>query len=109
MVGRDLVHRFPERTSSIGPAYFEVHDWIVHHPSISGKKVIDGLNLHFQTRSTSSMNNEARELTRSYAAELRGQPPDEVLALRMQSSGGFSSEKPLEFEARRLRSDNPTP
>jgi len=48
MVGRDLVHRFPERTSSIGPAYFEVHDWIVHHPSISGKKVIDGLNLHIR-------------------------------------------------------------
>ena len=70
---------------------------------------IDGLNLHFQTRSTTSMNNETRELTRSYAAELRGQPPDEVLAFRMQSSGGFSSEKPLEFEARRLRSDNPTP
>jgi TIR domain len=70
---------------------------------------IDGLNLHFQTRSTTSMNNETRELTRSYAAELRGQPPDEVLAFRMQSSGGFTSEKPLEFEAQRLRSDNPTP
>jgi len=64
---------------------------------------IEGTNLHFQTRSTSSMNNETRELTRSYAAELRGQPPDEVLAFRMQSSGGFSSEKPIEFEARRLQ------
>jgi hypothetical protein len=61
----------------------------------------EGMNLHFQTRSTASMNNETRELTRSYAAELRGQPPDEVLAFRMQSSGGFSSEKPIEFEARR--------
>jgi hypothetical protein len=63
---------------------------------------IDGSNLHFQTRSTSSMNNETRELTRSYSAELRGQPPNEVLTFRMLSSGGFSSEKPLEFEARRL-------
>ncbi|MGL6109697.1 MAG: toll/interleukin-1 receptor domain-containing protein, partial [Rubrivivax sp.] len=63
---------------------------------------VEGMNLHFQTRSTSSMNNETRELTRSYAAELRGQPPDEVLAFRMLSSGGFTSEKPLEFEARRL-------
>ena len=61
------------------------------------------MNLHFQTRSTSSMNNETRELTRSYAAELRGQPPDEVLAFRLQSSGGFTSEKPIEFEARRLQ------
>ncbi|MBS1177205.1 MAG: hypothetical protein H6R06_1617 [Proteobacteria bacterium] len=64
---------------------------------------IEGMNLHFQTRSTSSMNHETRELTRSYAAELRGQPPDEVLAFRMQSSGGFSSDKPIEFEARRLQ------
>jgi len=64
---------------------------------------VEGMNLHFQTRSTASMNNETRELTRSYAAELRGQPPDEVLAFRMQSSGGFTSEKPIEFEARRLQ------
>jgi hypothetical protein len=64
---------------------------------------VEGMNLHFQTRSTSSMNNETRELTRSYAAELRGQPPHEVLAFRMLSSGGFSSEKPIEFEARRLQ------
>jgi hypothetical protein len=64
---------------------------------------VEGMNLHFQTRSTTSMNNETRELTRSYAAELRGQPPDEVLAFRLQSSGGFSSEKPIEFEARRLQ------
>ncbi len=64
---------------------------------------VEGMNLHFQTRSTTSMNNETRELTRSYAAELRGQPPDEVLAFRLQSSGGFSSDKPIEFEARRLQ------
>ncbi len=64
---------------------------------------IDGPNLHFQTRSQVMMGNETRELTHSYAAELRGQPPDEVLAIRLQSSGGFSSEKPLEFEARRAK------
>jgi hypothetical protein len=63
---------------------------------------VEGMNLHFQTRSTSTMNNETRELTRSYAAELRGQPPDEALAFRLQSSGGFTSEKPIEFVARRL-------
>jgi hypothetical protein len=49
------------------------------------------------------MNNETRELTRTYSAELRGQPPDEVLAFRLLSSGGFSSEPPIEFEARRLQ------
>ncbi len=62
---------------------------------------IDGLNVHFQTHSNSSMGNETRELTHAYAAELRGQPPNETLAIRLQSSGGFSSDKPLEFEARR--------
>jgi hypothetical protein len=64
---------------------------------------IDGPNLHFQTRSQVMMGNETRELTHHYAAELRGQPPDEALAIRLQSSGGFSSEKPLEFEARRAK------
>lgn len=63
---------------------------------------IEGPNLHFKTHSQSSLGSETRELTHAYAVELRGQPPDEVLAIRMQSSGGFSSEKPLEFEARRL-------
>ncbi|HMO48185.1 MAG TPA: toll/interleukin-1 receptor domain-containing protein [Rubrivivax sp.] len=62
---------------------------------------IDGLNVHFQTHSQSSMGSETRELTHAYAAELRGQPPDEVLSIRLQSSGGFSSEPPLEFKARR--------
>jgi len=72
------------------------------YPRAIGKLRIDGMNLHFQTHSTSSMGNETRELTHAYAVEMRGQPPDEVLAVRLQSSGGFSSEKPLEFEARRV-------
>jgi hypothetical protein len=63
---------------------------------------LDGANLHFQARSNVSMGDASREVTRSYAAELRGAAPDEVLAFRMQSSGGFSSEKPIEFEARRV-------
>jgi len=73
----------------------------LRHPRAIEKLQIDGLNLHFQTHSQVMMGNETRELTHSYAAELRGQPPNEVLAFRLQSSGGFSSEKPLEFEARR--------
>jgi hypothetical protein len=71
------------------------------YPRAIQKLQIDGLNVHFQTHSNSSMGNETRELTHAYAIELRGQPPNEVLAIRLQSSGGFSSEKPLEFEARR--------
>jgi hypothetical protein len=63
---------------------------------------VDGANLHFQTRSQVSMGDASREATRSYAAELRGAAPDEVLAFRMQSTGGFSSERPIEFEARRV-------
>lgn len=63
---------------------------------------LDGANLRFHTRSTSSMGAVSKEVTRSYTAELRGQPPDEVLAFRMESQGGFSSERPIEFEARRM-------
>jgi hypothetical protein len=73
------------------------------YPRAIEKLRLDGNNLHFETRSTSSMNNETREVKRSYSAELRGQPPDEVLAFRMLSSGGFSSDKPIEFEARRVQ------
>jgi class 3 adenylate cyclase len=62
---------------------------------------VDRLNVHFHSHSTSSIGSQFRELTHAYAAELRGHPPNETLAIRLQSSGGFSSEKPLEFEARR--------
>lgn len=71
------------------------------HPRAIENLQIDGPNIHFQTRSQIMLGNETRDLTHSYAAELRGQPPDEVLVFRLQSSGGFGSDKPLEFEARR--------
>ena len=63
---------------------------------------IAGANIHFQTHSQASMGSETRELTHAYAIELRGEPPHELLAVRLHSSGGFSSDKPLEFEARRV-------
>lgn len=66
----------------------------------------DGINLHFQTRSRTSMGNESREITHQYAAELRGQPPDDVLVFRLISRGGFDAERPVEFEARRLPPDS---
>lgn len=63
---------------------------------------LDGGNLHFEVRSQESMNGETREAVRAYAAELRGQAPDEVLAFRMQTRGGFGSHAPIEFAARRV-------
>ena len=63
---------------------------------------LDGSNLRFETHTQQTMGTETREVTHRYTAELRGQPPDERLALRLQTSGSFDSSKPLEFEARRV-------
>lgn len=72
------------------------------YPRAIEKLEFDGTNLRFETHSQQSMGGETRELTHRYSAELRGQPPDERLALRMQSSGAFHNTPPLEFEARRV-------
>jgi hypothetical protein len=72
------------------------------YPRAIDKLEFDGSNLRFETHTQQSMGSETRELTHRYSAELRGQAPDERLALRMQTSGSFDSNKPLEFEARRL-------
>ncbi|WP_425955143.1 multiple monosaccharide ABC transporter ATP-binding protein [Xylanimonas sp. McL0601] len=45
MVGRDLEHRFPERTPSIGAEVFRVEDWTVYHPTQQGRLVVDSANL----------------------------------------------------------------
>ncbi|MFJ4687961.1 multiple monosaccharide ABC transporter ATP-binding protein [Streptomyces sp. NPDC091377] len=50
MVGRDLEHRFPERTpheaeADAAPA-LEIRDWTVHHPIDQQRKVVDGVSLH---------------------------------------------------------------
>ncbi len=57
--------------------------------------------LLFETRTQQSMGSETRTVTHRYSAELRGQPPDERLALRLHSTGGFETLAPLEIEARR--------
>ncbi len=41
MVGRDLEHRFPDRTPEIGELLFELRDWTVTHPLDPERKVID--------------------------------------------------------------------
>jgi len=40
MVGRDMTHRFPERTPKIGQVIFEVKDWNVFHPEHAGRQMI---------------------------------------------------------------------
>lgn len=50
MVGRDLDHRFPERTAYKGeseeaPA-LEVRDWTVHHPIDQSRKVVDDVSIN---------------------------------------------------------------
>lgn len=41
MVGRDLEHRYPERTPKIGEEVLRVEDWTVHHPTQAGRVVVD--------------------------------------------------------------------
>jgi hypothetical protein len=66
---------------------------------------LDGHDLHFETRTQESVSNQTYDLTHRYAAELRGTPPDEVLAIRLHTTGGYGGgRKPLEFEARRVTS-----
>ncbi|GAA4625186.1 multiple monosaccharide ABC transporter ATP-binding protein [Cellulomonas oligotrophica] len=42
MVGRDLEHRYPERTPQIGEEVLRVEDWTVRHPTQADRLVIDG-------------------------------------------------------------------
>lgn len=72
------------------------------YPRAIEKLEFDGINLRFETQTQQSMGSETRQVTHRYSAELRGQPPDERLALRLQTSGAFDISKPLEFEARRV-------
>ncbi|MER7563078.1 multiple monosaccharide ABC transporter ATP-binding protein [Streptomyces sp. NPDC048523] len=50
MVGRDLDHRFPERTPYKGEAdaapALEIRDWTVHHPIDQQRKVVDDVSIH---------------------------------------------------------------
>ncbi len=42
MVGRDMQHRYPQRTAHIGDEVLRVQDWTVYHPDHVGRKVVDG-------------------------------------------------------------------
>ena len=41
MVGRDLEHRFPERTPDVGEEVLRVEDWTVHHPTQPERVIVD--------------------------------------------------------------------
>ena len=45
MVGRDLEHRYPERTPQIGDEVLRVEDWTVYHPTQPGRVIVDKANL----------------------------------------------------------------
>ena len=45
MVGRDLEHRFPPHTPSIGEEVLRIEDWTVHSPTQHGRVVVSEANL----------------------------------------------------------------
>jgi putative multiple sugar transport system ATP-binding protein len=45
MVGRDLDHRFPPHTPSIGDEVLRIEDWTVHSPTQHGRVLVRGANL----------------------------------------------------------------
>ncbi|MGC5583744.1 multiple monosaccharide ABC transporter ATP-binding protein [Ornithinimicrobium sp. W1665] len=45
MVGRDLEHRYPERTPQIGEELFRVEGWTVDHPTQSGRRIVEDASL----------------------------------------------------------------
>ncbi|MFC6598477.1 multiple monosaccharide ABC transporter ATP-binding protein [Kitasatospora paranensis] len=46
MVGRDLEHRYPERTPEIGDIALAVEDWTVQHPIDHQRNVVEGASLN---------------------------------------------------------------
>lgn len=103
-----------------GATYTERIDFERHAGAITGTAtflayprgienlVVEGRNVRFETRSQESAASKTYDVTHHYGAELRGESPDEVLAVRMHSTGGFGgSSRPVEFEARRVAKPAP--
>ncbi len=44
MVGRDMAHRYPDRTPKIGEVLMEVNDWSVWHPDQKDRQMIRDVN-----------------------------------------------------------------
>ncbi len=45
MVGRDLEHRFPQRTPDVGEEVLRIENWTVHSPAQPDRKVVDNATL----------------------------------------------------------------
>ncbi|HST70896.1 multiple monosaccharide ABC transporter ATP-binding protein [Kocuria sp. U4B] len=45
MVGRELTHRYPQRTPAVGEEILRIEDWTVHHPQDHARRVVDGASL----------------------------------------------------------------
>lgn len=46
MVGRDMAHRYPQRTPKIGEVFFEVRDWHVFHEQHADREMIKGIDFN---------------------------------------------------------------
>ncbi len=46
MVGRDMTHRYPEKTAVVGDVLMEVDNWNVFHPEFPDKKVVENASFH---------------------------------------------------------------
>ena len=46
MVGRDMAHRYPERSPNPGEMLFEVDNWSCWHPEQAGRQMIKGVSLN---------------------------------------------------------------
>lgn len=48
MVGRDLLHRYPERTPEIGDTILELKNWSARHPLHEDRIMLDKINLNIR-------------------------------------------------------------
>jgi len=102
MVGRELTHRYPERSVEVGETIFQICDWNVFHPLQGDRQVITDVNLHVRAGEVVGvaglMGSGRTELAmsifgRSYGQRIRGQallrgrPIDVSTVSRAISSG----------------------
>jgi len=48
MVGRDLTHRFPDRSTKPGDTIMEVKNWSVYHPDYHSIKIVDKVSFYLR-------------------------------------------------------------
>ena len=50
MVGRDLEHRYPDHTPTIGEEMLRVEDWTAYHPQDPTRVMVDDVNINVRAR-----------------------------------------------------------